>query len=169
WVALLRRRRTERYVAKLVTQVRNGSVAVPENSPLNMIASYLGPDSLPLPEDQAAVEAINIMRPVVAVGRYIVFAAMALDAHPRWHEVVSSGDDSMLEPFVVEVRRLYPFFPFVGARSRQSFDWNGYQFRKGVWILLDLYGTNHDVRSFPNPKQFDPERAPTWKNLGYDF
>src|SRR3712207_8802226 len=48
--------------------------------------------------------------------------------------------------FVQEVRRYYPFFPFIVALAREDFDWKGYHFEKGTLTVLDLYGTNHDAR-----------------------
>ncbi len=75
----------------------------------------------------------------------------------------------MLHPFVEEVRRAYPFFPFIGGKVRQQFQWRGYTFSKGDWVLLDLYGTNHDPRSFPSPDAFRPERELSWADQGHAF
>jgi fatty-acid peroxygenase len=119
--------------------------------------------------DSAAVEIINLLRPIVAVGRYVIFAAMALARHPEWRARFAAGDESSLEPFAEEVRRLYPFFPIIGGLARETFTWRGYSFRKGDWVLLDLYGTNHDARRFPSPDQFLPGRDISWKAQGFDF
>ena len=62
--------------------------------------------------------------------------------------------------FVQEVRRLYPFFPAVVARVRDTFEWNDRTFPQGRRVLLDLYGTNHDPRIWKAPQEFRPER---WK------
>ena len=169
WTALWRRRRTERYVRNLVERVRADSLAMPDSSPLHAIASHLDIEGRPLSSSDAAVETINIMRPIVAIGRFIVFAAMALHEHPDWRDRFASGDESQLEAFIEEVRRFYPFFPFIGGRARESFEWNGFQFNRGDWILLDLYGTNHDPRSFPKPGNFEPGRDLSWTRYGYDF
>src|SRR5690606_9683065 len=61
-----------------------------------------------------------------------------------------------------EVRRFYPFFPFVGARAGGDFEWGGYRIPSGARVLLDLYGTNHDARWWPQPGQFQPERFRDW-------
>ncbi|MGK9204395.1 cytochrome P450, partial [Sinorhizobium meliloti] len=69
-----------------------------------------------------------------------------------------------IEGFVEEVRRLYPFFPFVGARLRKDLVWQGHSLGKDDWLLLDLYGTTHDARLFPQPAVFNPKRESSWRN-----
>ncbi len=75
----------------------------------------------------------------------------------------------MLELFVQEVRRFYPFFPFVGARVRNDFEWRGYRFRQGTLALLDLYGTDHDARTWEHPEVFRPERFRQWDQSPFNF
>ncbi|MBM7694528.1 cytochrome P450 [Peribacillus deserti] len=58
--------------------------------------------------------------------------------------------------FVQEVRRFYPFGPFLGARVRTDFTWNNCRFTKGRLVLLDMYGTNHDPRLWEQPYEFSP-------------
>jgi fatty-acid peroxygenase len=60
--------------------------------------------------------------------------------------------------FAQEVRRFFPFGPFLGARVREDFEWHGYKFPKGTLTLLDIYGTHHDARFWPDPDTFYPER-----------
>ncbi|OOY02631.1 cytochrome P450, partial [Thioclava sp. F28-4] len=57
-----------------------------------------------------------------------------------------------------EVRRLYPFFPAIGGRVREAFDWHGARFEPGDWLVLDLYGTNHDPKTWDDAESFCPER-----------
>lgn len=113
----------------------------------------------------AAVELLNLLRPTVAVARYIAFAALALHEYPHSAELV--GSDSLVEPFVHEVRRFYPFFPAVMARVRDAFEWHGVQFAEGERVMLDLYGTNHDARIWPDPEHFRPERFVGWRGDPY--
>lgn len=35
--------------------------------------------------------------------------------------------------------------------------------------MLDLYGTTHDPRAFPNPDAFDPGRGLSWHRQRFDF
>ena len=71
--------------------------------------------------------------------------------------------------FVQEVRRFYPFFPAVAARVRESFEWNGFTFPKGRRVLLNLYGTNHDARTWDAPEAFRPARFRSWDGNPFDF
>jgi fatty-acid peroxygenase len=56
------------------------------------------------------------------------------------------------------VRRYYPFLPLVAGRALQDFDWRSHRFKKGTWVLLDIYGTNHDPRWWKDPDAFNPDR-----------
>jgi fatty-acid peroxygenase len=169
WRALLLRRRTEQFVRSLVNRVRAGRLKPPETAPLRIVAGHREENGKLLDADSAAVEIINLLRPIVAVGRYVMFAAMSLARHPEWRARFAVGDESSLEPFAEEVRRLYPFFPIIGGLAREAFTWQGYSFRKGDWVLLDLYGTNHDAGRFPSPNKFSPGRDISWKTQGFDF
>jgi fatty-acid peroxygenase len=71
--------------------------------------------------------------------------------------------------FVQEVRRLYPFTPFVGALVKKTFLWNQYLFKKDTLVLLDIYGMNHDSRIWLHPYEFNPERFSNWKHNPYLF
>jgi len=166
--ALALRRRTERRMRWLVEDVRAGRVTPPEGSALAAVARHREPDGTPLGSDAAAVELINLLRPVVAVNRFIIFAALALHQHPEWRQRLAD-DEAWLEPFVQEVRRFYPFFPLVGGRVRRGFEWAGHRFAARDWVILDLYGTNHDSRLWPEPEQFRPERFKDWPGDPYTF
>lgn len=106
----------------------------------------------------AAVELLNVIRPVVAIAVYLTFVAHALHRYPHCRHGLRSGDAEYREWFVQEVRRFYPFFPAVVARVRQDFEWRGYAFPAGRRVMLDLYGTDHDVRLWQAPETFRPER-----------
>ncbi|MBO1077032.1 cytochrome P450 [Roseomonas marmotae] len=166
WWALRLRQRTERRVGGLVERIRAGELQVPPGSAAAVLARHTGPDGQPLDRGIAAVELINILRPILAVGRFITFAALALHEYPDWRQRLAE-DETDLTPFVQEVRRFYPFFPVVGGRVRRSFDWSGHRFAEGDWVLLDLYGTNHDPRLWPDPAQFRPERFRGWAGNPY--
>jgi fatty-acid peroxygenase len=67
-------------------------------------------------------------------------------------------DDEEAACFVQEVRRLYPFFPATMARLRRDVVWKGRSLPAGRRVLLDLYGTNRDARTWTEPDEFRPER-----------
>ncbi|MGH3425274.1 MAG: cytochrome P450 [Nocardioidaceae bacterium] len=81
----------------------------------------------------------------------------------------TDDDPAAVERFVQEVRRFYPFFPFVAARPAREFDWGGEHFTTGQRVLLDLYGTNHDPRLWEAPGEFRPERFGDWDGGAFDF
>ena len=168
WGTLLRRATLERRVRRWVEDARKGELGAGD-TPFQGIAAHRDETGELLSPAAAAVEVINLLRPIVAIGRYIVFAAMALHDHPEWRKRFAGGDDSAVEPFVEEVRRLYPFFPAIGGVALRPFTWGGKPYKKGQWVLLDIYGTNHDARLFPAPKSFDPERKVSWKDQDFRF
>jgi fatty-acid peroxygenase len=159
WRGQLLRARTERWARRLVRRIRTGDLAVPRDTAVYIIACHRDLDGKLLPAAHAAVELINLLRPTVAVERFVTFAALALHEHPESRARLSGGDEpEYLDWFVQEVRRFYPFFPLVGGRARMAFEWRGHSFAKGTWMLLDLYGTDHDPRSWERPDAFWPER-----------
>lgn len=168
WQARRARKAAQDWAAELIRQVRDGELNVAANQPLAVVARHTGLDGRPLEAKIAAVELINLLRPIVAVSRFVVYAAGELLAHPQWRKRLQDSD-ALLEPFAQEVRRLYAFFPFIAARVRQDFEWKGYRFAQGTRVLLDLYGTNRDPRSWHEPNRFDPERFASWNGSAFNF
>jgi fatty-acid peroxygenase len=168
WMGLSLRRHTEAWARAHIEAVRMGRPVDPD-SPLAVIAFHTDADGEVLSMDHAAVELINVLRPVVAVARYIVFGALALHSFPQWRTRLAGGDDAALDMFVQEVRRYYPFFPAVGGRALASFEWNGLVFDKGDWVLLDMYGTNRHPSTWSDGETFRPERFENWQSNGFDL
>lgn len=160
---------TERWVRNLIRRIRAGQADAPEGTAARVIAGHRGPDGAPLDVRVAAVELINVLRATVANARYVVFGAMALHAHPGCREALRPGDEGELGRFVDEVRRFYPFIPFIGGRVLRPFEWRGHPFARGDWVLMDLYGTNHDPRLWDAPETFRPDRFRDWDGDPYGF
>lgn len=161
------RGRAERWIGTLIDDVREGRHAAPPGSALAAVATHEDTNGRLLETHTAAVELINLLRPIVAVGRYIVFAALALHTHPDWRQNVR--DERSLQWFLQEVRRYFPFFPMVASRAREDFEWHGYLFPKGRRVLLDLYATNHSPAVWPEPEKFMPERFAQWDGSAFNF
>lgn len=161
------RRRGERWIQGVVEDIRAGRVSVPSGSGAQVITSHRDLTGQLLDTEVAAVEILNILRPTVAVSRYLTFLALALHEHPRWRERLRCAGDDELEMFVQEVRRTAPFFPLITGRVKEPFEWRGHSFGVSDWVMLDLYGTNHDARIWERPDDFDPERFRNWNGNAF--
>ena len=169
WQGRRSRQRAEKWIEEIIEGVRKSQLKISKDSTLYTIAWHRDLDGELLNKHIAAVELINILRPTVAIARYVTFAALALYEHPECRQKLLTNGDEYREWFVQEVRRYYPFFPFAAARVRQAFDWQGYNFPQGRRVLLDLYGTNHDPQLWSNPEDFYPERFREWNGSQFNF
>lgn len=168
WNAQLLRQRTEYWARELIRQARNHSRPDP-HTPLDIIAHHTALHGHGVDYRTAAVELLNLLRPIVAIARYITYSALALHHHPEYRQRLRNGEEGLAELFAHEVRRFYPFFPAVGGIVLEDFEWRGHQFHQGAWILLDLHGTNHDPRIWQQPERFYPERFSDWDHSPYNF
>ena len=162
WWSRLARRRSDDWAASIIAEIRAGRQNPPEHSAAHVVAWHREPDGQLLSQHVAAVELLNVLRPTVAVAVYLTFVAHALRQFPDvWHSIRSS-EEEFPEWFVQEVRRFYPFFPAVMARVRRDFEWQGYHFPRHRRVVLDLYGVNHDARTWDSPEEFRPARFRDW-------
>jgi fatty-acid peroxygenase len=162
------RKRVEAWVMGLVTDVRKDKSVTDENSVLYRFSHQRELTGELLDKRIVAVEIINLIRPIVAIARYITFAALALHEHPEYSEKLKDNQE-LQEQFVHEVRRYYPFFPFVAARVRQTFKHRGIKFKRGRMVLLDIYATNHHEKAWKDPGRFYPERFADWDGSPFNF
>lgn len=154
--ALWLRRRCEHWAERLIRDLRRQPRS---DTPAAEIAHATAEDGRPLSVHVAALELINILRPVVAVWVFGVFVAMSLHRFPRYRSWLAEWDDpDRVRAFVHEVRRYWPFFPAVGGIAQRDLIWRGHAVPEGTWVLLDLYGTNHHPEIWQHPHQFRPER-----------
>ncbi|MFC6490261.1 cytochrome P450 [Nitratireductor sp. GCM10026969] len=161
--ARLLRRRCERWARGVIHDIREGLLLLDHGMPAERIALHRDPSGDLLSLKAAAVELINLLRPIVAVGRFVVFAAHALHTQPSAAGRLSAdASEEEVTAFVQEVRRFYPFFPVIGGRVLEAFTWRGHPFAPGDWVLLDLYGTNHDPGAWTEPETFAPARFYDW-------
>jgi fatty-acid peroxygenase len=158
WRARRARGRLERWLGSLVEDVRAGTVTVPGGSAVEVLAQHRDADGKPLDPRVAAVEMLNIIRPATAVAWFVAYSAHALIRWPQSRERLASGDAVFAEAFAHEVRRFYPFAPFIGGRTPRAVEWDGERIPKNAMVLLDLYGQNHDADLWGDPYTFRPER-----------
>lgn len=88
----------------------------------------------------------------------VAFAAHALHRWPGNRERLRAGDGAFATAFAHEVRRFYPFAPFIGGRTPRAVEWEGERVPAGSMVLLDLFGQNHDPQLWEEPYAFRPER-----------
>jgi len=169
WRGKRARSRAESWIKGIIKQIRQKKLQVPEDSAAYRIAWHRDANNKLLSLQMAAIELINIIRPITAIGWYITFAALALHEYPESQARLQAGDEEYLGWFVHEVRRYYPFAPFLGNIVRKDFEWKGYKFPKGRLVLLDVYGTNHDEHQWHQPEQFRPERFQSWDGSAFNF
>jgi fatty-acid peroxygenase len=169
WKGRHARSSSEDWIQGIIEDVRDGKLAAEEGSALHEMAFHKNLDGTHLDSRMAAVELINVLRPIVAISTFIAFSALALHGHPRYKEVLQTGSGSELEMFVQEVRRFYPFGPFLGAIVRKDFIWRDAEFKEGMLVLLDIYGTSHDPLLWKEPFEFRPERFESWDGSLFDL
>ncbi|MEV0610258.1 cytochrome P450 [Polymorphospora rubra] len=170
WRARRARTRQENRLARLVEEFRadsGGASGAAASGPvrlsgvagsaLDVVAHHRDANNRPLDPCTAAVELLNLLRPTVAVTWFLTFAAHALHRWPE-HRGPVRDDPGYATAFVHEVRRFYPFAPFVGGRAVRDLTFAGRRIPAGTLVLLDLYGQNHDPELWPDPYRFDPGR-----------
>ncbi|WP_440896338.1 cytochrome P450 [Amphibacillus sp. Q70] len=169
WQGRKNRNLLEKWLQKLIEEVRHQTLHAEEGTALYRISWFQDENGNLLNVETAAVEVLNIIRPIVAIAIYIVFIALALFNYPAEKEKLFNGETLLYDMFVQEVRRYYPFFPFTVARVRRDFLWEQYPFKKKTLVLLDLYGTNHHTDLWERPDQFMPERFRKREENQFDF
>jgi fatty-acid peroxygenase len=158
WRARRARGRREAWLARLVEEVRAGATTVPEGAAVDVVARHRDSEGERLDPRVAAVELLNVIRPTTAVAWFVAFSGHALIRWPEHRQRLANGDAAFAEAFAHEVRRFYPFAPFIGGRAPRDVDWDGERIPKGSMVLLDLYGQNHDADLWGDPYAFRPER-----------
>ncbi|WP_069115045.1 cytochrome P450 [Jiangella alba] len=152
------RRRLDRWAAALIRAARGGRLQVQPGTAVDVMAQAREADGRLLTPQQAGVALLNIVRPAVAVAWFVAFAAVALAHQPYWRDRIAAGDDAALGAFAQEVRRRYPFVPILAARARAGQDVLGIDVPAGGYVVLDVYGTDHDPAHWTDPDRFDPSR-----------
>lgn len=167
--ARMARLRSRAWARSYIRAVREGTVAIPPDRAVSVIALHRDHRNRRLPLDTAADELLNILRPTVAVAWFVTFAARALHDHPQWREPLEAQDAQVVRAFTQEVRRYFPFAPFLAAWPRREFVWRGHRFRPGTRVVLDLYGTDHDPAIWRSPGDFDPSRFTAWQPDAFEL
>ena len=163
------RNNLDEWIGELIDGVRNGKVDVHDDEILYQFAFHRDLEGNLLDAKTAAVEVINLLRPIVAISIFNNFLALAVHHYSEKTEKLRTGDQQYAQMFVQEVRRFYPFFPFIPALVKKDFTWGDYQFKEGTMAILDIYGTNQDSDIWENPDVFNPDRFKEWEGRPFGF
>ena len=158
WRARRARGRREAWLSALVDDVRAGRREVRTGSVVDVVVHHRDADGEHLDAHTAAVELLNVIRPTTAIAWFMAYSGHALIRWPQHRDRLASGDPAFAEAWAHEVRRFYPFAPFIGGRAPQALEWDGVRIPKHSMVLLDLWGTNHDPELWEDPYAFRPER-----------
>lgn len=165
-LAALNRGWSDRHATRLIEAVRSGSLAATPGTALDMWANHRDPDGEQLSARIAGVELQNSLRPMIAVARFVAFAAKELHDHPEWRDRIFAESEErgalvggpLAVMFAQEVRRTAPFVPMLPGTAITDIEISGQRVDAGGRVVLDILGTNTDDRSWAHPLRFDPER-----------
>src|SRR5690625_568974 len=163
------RKELEKWLEQLIGDIRAGESDVEEHTPFYQIAMHHDMDGVLLRKNTAAVEVLNLLRPTVAISVYVALSGLALHDFPHQKDKLKASDETFYKMFVQEIRRYYPFFPVAPAIVKRDYLWGGHDFKKGMLVLLDLYGNNHHSDLWENPNEFAPERFQEWDKSPFDL
>lgn len=158
WRGRIARRSLEGWLSGQVEAVRDGRLLPAEGRALATIAGLRDEAGAQVDARTAAAELINLLRPIVAIARYVVFAAQALHEHPECRLRLRTEGGGYARQFAQELRRFYPLAPCVAARVRVDLSFAGHRLRAGTLVLLDIFATHRDPRCWPHADEFVPER-----------
>lgn len=165
-LAVVNRGWSDRHAARLIEAVRGGSLTAPEGTALHEWASHRGPDGELLSARLAGVELQNSFRPMIAVSRFVAFAAKHLHDRPEWRRRIAAESaergalvgGELATMFAQEIRRTSPFVPMLPAWATDDVELAGERVAAGGRVVLDILGTDTDAASWERPGEFDPER-----------
>lgn len=164
--ALANRWWSDRHAERLIEAVRHGSLHAAEGTALAEWAHHRDEHGELLSAKVAGVELQNSMRPMIAVARFVAFAAKELHDRPEWRDRIAAETAErgalvggpLAVMFAQEVRRTAPFVPMLPGWAIADIELDGERVEAGGRVVLDIQGTNTDDRFWAHPDRFDPER-----------
>lgn len=164
--ALANRRWSDRHAGALVDAVRTGALDPAEGTALHAWAWHRDRSGRLLSAKQAGIEVQNSFRPMIAVSRFVAFAAKELHDRPDWRVRIAAETaerDSLVggelaTMFAQEIRRTAPFVPMLPAWADTDIELDEQRVAKGGRVVLDILGTDTDAQEWESPAHFDPER-----------
>lgn len=179
-LALANRHWSDRHAEQLIDAVRAGTLDAPDGTALHEWAWHTEPDGdlVPewawpnarngelLPAKLAGIELQNSIRPMIAVARFVAFAAKELHDHPEWRTRIAAETHQrdrltggpVSTAFAQEIRRTAPFVPMLPGWATTDINHDGQHLPAGGRVLLDILGTDTDDESWARAGEFDPSR-----------
>lgn len=165
-IALLNRFWSDRHAQHLIEAVRGGRLSAKSGTAIHAWSWHRDLAGELLPARVAGVELQNSIRPMIAVARFVAFAAKELHERPDWRERIATEADNrgaltggpLATAFAQEIRRTAPFVPMLPGWAISDVELDGESVAAGGRVVLDILGTNTDDRSWERPDQFDPTR-----------
>ncbi|THG29997.1 cytochrome P450 [Naasia lichenicola] len=157
---------SDRHAEQLVEATRSGRLTPAAGTALHEWAHHRDPEGRLLPSRLAGIELQNSMRPMIAVARFVAFAAKELHDRPEWRQHIAGEttergslvEGPLATAFAQEIRRTAPFVPMLPGNAIADVELDGHRVAAGGRVVLDILGTNTDERSWEHPERFDPER-----------
>lgn len=164
--AWVNRKWSDRHTQELVEAVRAGTLDAEEGTGLYEWSWHRERNGELLPSKTAGIELQNSIRPMVAVARFVAFAAKELHDRPEWRTRIAAETAErgalvggpLATAFAQEIRRTAPFVPMLPGLVTEAIELDGQRVEAGGRIAIDILGTNTDDRSWERADQFDPER-----------
>lgn len=165
-MAVLNRGWSDRHAARLIDAVRAGELDAAEGTALHEWAWHRDETGVLLSSRRAGIELQNVLRPMIAVARFVAFAAKQLHDHPDWRSRIAAESAErgalvggrLATAFAQEIRRTSPFVPMLPGWATSDIELDGERLAAGGRVVLDILGTDTDARSWERPDEFDPER-----------
>jgi fatty-acid peroxygenase len=136
WRGRKARKQAERWLSELVRQFRNKEMEVVPGSIFHQFAIHRDLDSQ-LPDIRiVAVELLNLIRPIVAIARYIVFVAKALHDYPLYLKQLKDGRTSCT---IISYRKsgaIIPFFRLLLQKLKNRLNGKGLILKRGTGYCL---------------------------------
>lgn len=162
------RRRVEDWLEDQIIQTRKGKIHPPKGTALYEFAHWKDYKGEPMDSRLCGIDLMNTFRPLIAINRFIAFGALAMHENPVAREKIKQDDDYAYM-FAQEVRRFYPFVPYLPGKVKEDFQYKGYDFEKDTMLAIDIYGTMHDPDVWEDPNEFYPERFKDWDGSPFDL
>jgi fatty-acid peroxygenase len=165
-LAAINRHWSDRHAQRLVEAMRSGTLDAVEGTALHEWSWHRDQAGELLPPRLAGIELQNSIRPVIAVARFVAFAAKELHDRPEWRRRIAAetaergslANGPLATAFAQEIRRTAPFVPMLPGWATTDVELDGLRVPAGGRVVLDLLGTNTDALSWEHAGKFDPER-----------